>query len=75
MRTTLLVGLNICGSVCNHLFIHLRLNVQYIEGNNNNNKHAYMPVQQIIFTHLRVRLVLTDRGILAQKSNYKRRIW
>ena len=31
-----------------------------------------MPVQQNSFTHLRVLLVLTDRGILAQ-SNWRRR--
>ena len=36
---------------------------------NNNNKHAYAGATDS-FTHLRVLLVLTDRGILAQ-SNYR----
>ena len=36
--------------------------------NNNNNKHAYAGATDS-FTHLRVLLVLTDRGIYLAQSN------
>jgi hypothetical protein len=63
---------NIFTHNCTHVFSFYTLLSRCTHNNNNNhnNKHAYVDATNS-FTHLRVLLVLTDGGILAQ-SNLRR---